>query len=47
MIKTTYDIIAVIVMRGGPEELADFLEHELGDGVPTDFLQWLSEEVEA
>lgn len=26
--------------------LAEFLERELGDGVPTDFLAWLMEEVE-
>lgn len=44
MIKTTYDIIAAIVLDGGPEELADFLEHELGSAVPTDFLEWLNME---
>ena len=43
---TNYAMIAAIVERAGPEELADFLEHELGDGTPTDFLAWLNEEAE-
>lgn len=44
MIKTNFDIIATIIREAGPEELADFLEHELGDGTPTDFLTWLNME---
>lgn len=42
--KTNYGMIVAIVINAGPEELADFLEHELGDGAPTDFLAWLNEE---
>ena len=41
---TNYDMIVAIVMLGEKETLADFLEHELGDGTPTDFLAWLNEE---
>lgn len=44
MEKTNYAAIVAIVILAGPEELADFLEHELGDGTPTDFLAWLNEE---
>lgn len=43
MIKTNYDIIAAII-REAPQELADFLEHELGSSAPTDFLEWLNME---
>ena len=43
-LNTNYYAIVAIVMRGGPEELADFLEHELGSAVPTDFLEWLNME---
>ena len=28
-----------------PEMLADYLEHELSSGIPTDWLKWLGEEV--
>lgn len=28
------------------EELAEFLENEIGDSVPTDWLDWLKQEVE-
>lgn len=44
MEKTNYAAIVAIVMLAGPEELADFLEHELGDGAPADFLAWLNKE---
>lgn len=44
MEKTNYAAIVAIVILAGPEELADFLEHELSDGTPTDFLAWLNEE---
>lgn len=46
MEATNYHVIVAIVLFAGPEELADFLEHELGDGTPTDFLAWLNEEAE-
>ena len=45
--RSRYAVIVGLVLYSGLEEMAAYLEAELGDGVPTDFLQWLSEEVEA
>lgn len=43
--RDRYAVIVGLVLYSGLEDMASYLEAELGDGVPTDFLAWLREEV--